>query len=115
MRRSKRLVSSFSSRFLSDLLRQEDEVLAGGAECKAKGREPAGMWIEELRSQREGQNSAVTPATSWSQREREMVCDYTLPIGSLGNLSTWKKYFQQQLPGGLAVWNRGSDQLGLMP
>lgn len=108
------LVRSFSSRFLSDLLRQEGEVLAEGADCKAKGREPTKMWIEELRSHREGQNRAVTLATSWCSKG-EMVCDYTLPIGSIGNLSTWKKYFQQQLPGGLAVWNQGSDQLGLMP
>lgn len=54
MRRSTGLVSSFSSHFLSDLLWQEGEVLAGGAECKAKGRDPAGRWIEELRSHREG-------------------------------------------------------------
>lgn len=87
MWRSRCLVRYFSSRFLPDLLRQEGEVLAGGAECKAKGREPARMWIEELRSHREGQNRAVTLATSWCS-EGEMVCDYTLPIGSIGNLST---------------------------
>lgn len=101
--------SSFPAHFPSDLVRQEEEVSAWGAECETKesswdmGREVGIPW-------RGPRIAHCFPGNLAVLRGCEMVCDYTLPLGSVRNLSPAKGASSSCCQESWQSGVRGSDQ-----